>query len=107
MTTSSTTWIGGASSDFQTASKWRPTFVQTGGIDYYGDATINAGGTLAALDQGTGGPAGILLLDGGTLRGGRFDDLSGTILAGHHQPLRDISGATNSGHRLWLTIRDD
>jgi transposase-like protein len=48
--------------------------------------------------------------------GGRFDDLTGTVLAGHHQPLRvwvwclylmglNLSNWRGSGGRLWREKR--
>lgn len=42
----STTWVGGASGDFETPANWNPTFAAISGTDYYGDATIGAGSTV-------------------------------------------------------------
>jgi hypothetical protein len=43
----STTWVGGASGDFETSANWNPTFATISGVDYYGDATIGGASTVA------------------------------------------------------------
>ena len=47
----STTWIGGATGDFETAANWNPAFVLINSADAYGDSTIGAGHTVTF--QGT------------------------------------------------------
>jgi hypothetical protein len=103
----STTWVGGAVGDFETSANWNPTFVPIGGVDYYGDATIGAGstvafhGTLAAdLTSLTLAANSVLNLTQGTLsvEDSTIDSPnSGTIVVGGSAQLFVQAGFKNTG----------
>ncbi len=103
----STTWVGGASGDFETSGNWNPTFAAISGTDYYGDATIGAGssvtfqGTAAAdLTSLTLASNSVLTLTNGQLT---IEDStinspsSGTIVVGGTADLIIMGGFDNTG----------